>query len=98
MIHTANFFGNFNIFKWIPISLIVISPDLRGWVLDEFDVTIPLPTYLVAMITTDFKFRKIKDGNLELRVCFIQIKCKQLVLQANKLYLDLLHSYMPQST
>lgn len=46
----------------------ISSPDLKGWEWDEFEETFPMSTYLVALITTDFKFRSIKSGDLELKV------------------------------
>ncbi|ODM92505.1 Thyrotropin-releasing hormone-degrading ectoenzyme, partial [Orchesella cincta] len=60
--------SNFTSISNMPISHSVPIPELTGWVFDVFKQTPPLPTYIVALITTDFSFRSIKSGEFEFRL------------------------------
>jgi aminopeptidase N len=31
-------------------------PELNGWFWDEYNITVPMPTYLVAIIISDYDF------------------------------------------
>lgn len=54
------------IFIWF---LFLFSANKSDWVLDKFDVTVPMSTYLVAYTINDFEFRESPaDGDVVFRI------------------------------
>lgn len=45
------------------------SANKSDWVLDKFDVTVPMSTYLVAYTINDFEFKEsLTDGGVVFRI------------------------------
>lgn len=54
------------IFIWFSF---LFSANKSDWVLDKFDVTVPMSTYLVAYTINDFEFRESPaDGDVVFRI------------------------------
>lgn len=50
-------------------SLTTSSANKSDWVLDKFDVTVPMSTYLVAYTINDFEFKESPaDGGVVFRI------------------------------
>lgn len=50
-------------------KIITFSANKTDWVLDKFDVTVPMSTYLVAYTINDFEFKESQaDGDVVFRI------------------------------
>lgn len=57
------------IFHFISFHSLKCSANKSDWVLDKFDVTVPMSTYLVAYTINDFEYKESPaDGDVVFRI------------------------------
>lgn len=64
-----SFFLSFFFLRLFLFFLLLFSANKSDWVLDKFDVTVPMSTYLVAYTIHDFEFKESPaDGDVVFRI------------------------------